>query len=754
MQRERYQATRAVGSGATLLLCLLLAWLPQAASADLLLPVPDRRDHVFDPLGRWLYVTTESGAVERFELPGGRRLPAFGLGGPLNALDVTPDGTALYVAEHYRTGGQGAFARIDVATGRVTRISFDPGSHEYGAWDVAITSTGLGMTTTRGSGKLRELDTATGSLSIVPLSTFGYEPIRGEASIGRGADRTLLVFSDARPVFTYDAEADRFSPQIHSVARWNSASGVDRNATLIGVEVETGVKLFTASRLAVGEIPGILGGFVFDSVADVLYGVEPQHDELVLFDTDGLGEIGRMPIGENVGASQTFGDGVMSISDTGQWIALSTPSGIRVFELPDRAPPGDPDGDGWSGTDDSCPLDPNPLQDDPDGDGWGSPCDNCPALSNPEQPDLDRDGLGDACDPFPGLALTIVPSPAWSVALAGDSVRVRYRLETRDGSPLPDLPGVRATLTVNGSARFGSTATQGILLEGGGTARVKVEFVAGAFEIDVSDPMGETVRLGAEDTDRIGIEMLAPIETFEVDDGGFSAPGLLWEHGVPASGPERAFSGTRVWATGLAAAPAEGVSESLVSPAIGLPVDSTPWLEYVSWLSTRFSDAVVEVSSDAGASWTALETRSGFHPEYTRRSFDLSAWSGQTVRIRFRYESEDHSLYSGWYLDDVAIRGVGTMLDFLDPAGDLDDDGLTNQEELSLGTDPYDPDFDGDGIDDGSDNCPLAANAEQSDAVHPGGAGDACDDPEGDGISDDRDNCPDAANPEQENTDG
>ena len=42
-----------------------------------------------------------------------------------------------------------------------------------------------------------------------------------------------------------------------------------------------------------------------------------------------------------------------------------------------------------------------------------------------------------------------------------------------------------------------------------------------------------------------------------------------------------------------------------------------------------------------------------------------------------------------------------------DDAVDTDGDGLTNSEEMDLGTDPCDPDTDGDGIDDGEDEFPL-----------------------------------------------
>lgn len=101
---------------------------------------------------------------------------------------------------------------------------------------------------------------------------------------------------------------------------------------------------------------------------------------------------------------------------------------------------------------------------------------------------------------------------------------------------------------------------------------------------------------------------------------------------------------------------------------------------------------------------------------------------------------------------------VGNVCD-----SDDDNDGLTDEREGEIGTNPSDPDTDDDGILDGQDNCPKVANPNQADKDHDG-AGDACDsvdnsvppppaDTDKDGVSDGRDNCKTVSNTSQADND-
>jgi uncharacterized repeat protein (TIGR01451 family) len=99
----------------------------------------------------------------------------------------------------------------------------------------------------------------------------------------------------------------------------------------------------------------------------------------------------------------------------------------------------------------------------------------------------------------------------------------------------------------------------------------------------------------------------------------------------------------------------------------------------------------------------------------------------------------------------VNLEEVWLEIDPCDP--DTDDDGLADGEELESLTDPADPDTDDDTVFDGTDNCPAAANADQTN--HDSDVwGDVCDsDDDNDAVIDTSDNCPLTANSNQTDTD-
>ncbi len=476
-------------------------------------------------------------------------------------------------------------------------------------------------------------------------------------------------------------------------------------------------------------------------------------------DGDEVGDVcDNCPMDENASQEDADGDGQGDACDADR-------DGDAVADASDNCPasanPGqvDADQDGLGDICDNCVLGPNAGQDDVDGDGWGDACDGCPYVYDSLQPDADADGLGDACDPYPNIVLIVRPAGP-NAALIGQPTAYPFRLEDATGTLRDDLVGVRATITVDGSAAFGATPRRGLILQGGGTGRVLVEFVEGVIELEVADSLVEVVGLGGEDSERIGVTFDLSVDyfqNFEADSGGFVPGGTpLWEWGVPTSGPLAAFSGVKVWATELQGNYPNHASGTLLSPSFHLTAGTRPVLQFQAWLDSQpFADfARLELTPDGGATWSPLQSLSGSMRAYALKSYDLSAYAGSSVHIRFRFTSDASNTRAGWYVDDFSITDLTKSIRFLIPDQDADGDGLTNAEEIASGTDPLSADTDDDGILDGLDNCPVTANPGQQDVIHPNGIGDACDDPDSDGVPDSLDNCADVSNPGQDNPDG
>lgn len=96
--------------------------------------------------------------------------------------------------------------------------------------------------------------------------------------------------------------------------------------------------------------------------------------------------------------------------------------------------------------------------------------------------------------------------------------------------------------------------------------------------------------------------------------------------------------------------------------------------------------------------------------------------------------------------DEDELSGAANTLYGNEPTdpldADSDDDGMDDGDEIAAGRDPNSVDSDGDGIDDPDDNCPAHANVFQGD-LDGDGTGDACDgDIDGDGAANGADRYP------------
>lgn len=97
---------------------------------------------------------------------------------------------------------------------------------------------------------------------------------------------------------------------------------------------------------------------------------------------------------------------------------------------------------------------------------------------------------------------------------------------------------------------------------------------------------------------------------------------------------------------------------------IAVPASGTPSLSF--WVridtaettsSTQYDKLSLQVLNSAGTVLSTLTTLSNVNKNaaYTQKTFDLSAYQGQTIRIRWQ-ATEDSSLQTTFAIDDTAVH--------------------------------------------------------------------------------------------------
>ncbi|MBX5476836.1 MAG: S8 family serine peptidase [Clostridia bacterium] len=252
--------------------------------------------------------------------------------------------------------------------------------------------------------------------------------------------------------------------------------------------------------------------------------------------------------------------------------------------------------------------------------------------------------------PSAPTGLTAQPSMAGGIALSWDAVDA------------PDLDHYTVYREVGGSYQA--------LAEVNGTQYLDSDVTPGetyTYVVTATDIFGnESGYSNAASATAPGVQTIF-FDNMESGPGQWTHAGANdpWEWGAPTSGPGRAFSGSNVWATNLSGNYPNNVDASLVSPVIDLAGYSSATLQFAHWysLERNYDSGYVEVKPVGANQWTMLAQytapASGGQPVgWEQPIFDLSAYAGQAIQIRFRMHSDGSVNYAGWYIDDVRVAGT------------------------------------------------------------------------------------------------
>ena len=309
-----------------------------------LISVPNPRRAVFSHGGQYLYVSCADGLVRRYNTTTRRVDLSYSLGGSLTGIDISPDNSFLLVNHYDVTAGTVKLNKIDLQTGAITSLFFSPffPPFDRGLWDVAITSNGYAFATggILSGVTLLKIDTKTNTFNETPI--YPVDP-NGNDRLYRSADSRVVYILpgnvSAATVGIYDAATDSFGPgaDVEGIYLDGGACGaVNRNGSLLATRRFNRVTLETTTgfKFKHGYIERD-GGLAFDGVRDILYATESVLDQIIAYDTNNYTELFRLNIGENIETGiAAFGSGNLVASDDGRFIALQTPTGIRLFVLP------------------------------------------------------------------------------------------------------------------------------------------------------------------------------------------------------------------------------------------------------------------------------------------------------------------------------------------------------------------------------------------------------------------------------------
>jgi PKD repeat protein len=122
------------------------------------------------------------------------------------------------------------------------------------------------------------------------------------------------------------------------------------------------------------------------------------------------------------------------------------------------------------------------------------------------------------------------------------------------------------------------------------------------------------------------------------------------------------FSPLHAWKAGSTTCPGQYAASTdsyLTSPvfALGAPGHGQH-LRYREWYNTEsgYDWCTAQISTDGGSTWTTLGAHyAGLGASWSLRDFDLAAFSGANVRLRFWLHADGSIQNEGWYVDDIEV---------------------------------------------------------------------------------------------------
>jgi carboxypeptidase T len=155
--------------------------------------------------------------------------------------------------------------------------------------------------------------------------------------------------------------------------------------------------------------------------------------------------------------------------------------------------------------------------------------------------------------------------------------------------------------------------------------------------------------------------VLQPYCNFFFDDMESGVNG--WTAQAPwARTSQSSYSPIYSWTDSPAGNYGNNVNVAITSPIINLTGASGTRLNFWHRCSTEagYDYCRVEVSTNGGSSWTQVAAYDGINPQWQPVSLAVPMLDNQpNARLRFRLTTDSSVTADGWYVDDVAVTGIG-----------------------------------------------------------------------------------------------
>ena len=263
-------------------------------------------------------------------------------------------------------------------------------------------------------------------------------------------------------------------------------------------------------------------------------------------------------------------------------------------------------------------------------------------------------------------------------AVAGSSPTPDFSLAASPASAtVAQGSGVGDTITVTPQNGFsGSVALSASGLPSGVTASFSPASTTGSSTLTLSASStaatgtklvtitGTSGSLSHTTTLNLTVSASGGTATELITNGGFESGSTAWtaSSGVITNATgEAAHAGSyKAWLDGYGTATTDTVAQTLTIPSAATSATLTFWLHIdtaETTTTTAYDTLTVQLQNSSGGVLTTLASYSNLNKNtgYTQKTFDVSAYKGQTVKLYFK-GVEDASSQTSFVIDDVSLK--------------------------------------------------------------------------------------------------